>query len=70
MRDAVRVKAYESWNMSVSQFFGKSPRVDMICGNCHYGFSKRFNVIDFDHGFPQAICPSCRKVNYVPMTYK
>lgn len=68
--DAVRVKNFECWNMSISTLFGKSPKVNMLCGKCLYHFSRRFEPMDFRNGHPKAVCPNCSTLNYVPITYK
>lgn len=62
------VADFQMWNTSISMLWGKSPKVNMLCGNCHYSFSKRFEPIDFKNGYPKALCPNCSKVNYVPIT--
>ncbi|MEM4994916.1 hypothetical protein WKH56_20340 [Priestia sp. SB1] len=65
--EAIRVKAYSMWNTSISTLFGKSPKVKMMCGNCEYVFSKRFEPIHFYKGYPKTLCPSCSRLNYVPI---
>lgn len=68
--EPVKVKGFETWNMSVSFLFGVTPKVTMICGECSYVFSKRFRQIDFQYlrKYPQAICPACSVTDYVPLT--
>lgn len=65
--DTVTVKYYEMWNTSITMLWGKSPKVRMICGNCDYSFSKRFEPIDFRTGYPKALCPCCHTLNTVPI---
>lgn len=65
---AVRVKDFECWSTSISFLFGKTPKVNMICGHCSSYFSKRFTPTDFRNGYPHAMCPTCTTVNYVPLT--
>lgn len=63
----VTVKAFESWNMSLSTLFGKTPKIKMLCGNCTGYFSRRFDVYEVNRRFPRAVCPHCGVVNKVPM---
>jgi hypothetical protein len=64
----IRVKNFSAYNTSISFLWGKTPKVDMECGNCSYFFSKRFEPVDFRNGHPKAMCPSCSTVNYVPLS--
>ena len=51
--------------MSIAQLVGKTPNVDIVCGNCSYHFSKRFNVSECKGQNPCAICPKCGETNKV-----
>lgn len=64
---AIQVKYFEMWNTSITMLWGKSPKVNMVCGKCHFHFSKRFEPFDFRSGYPKVMCPSCHTVNYVPI---
>lgn len=64
----IQVKDFDGWNMSISTLWGKSPKITMVCGKCSYTFSRRFESIDFRIGYPKAMCPNCRTINYVPIT--
>lgn len=66
----VRVKAYSTFESSISFLFGKTPKVSMLCGSCSFQFSKRFSPIDFKNGHPHAMCPKCHTVNYVPISVR
>jgi DNA-directed RNA polymerase subunit RPC12/RpoP len=55
------------WNTSITTLWGKSPKVEMICGKCSYHFSKRFDLIEFKVGYPRVICPYCNTLNSVPI---
>lgn len=68
--EPIRVKQFKCWSTSISMLFGKTPKVNMVCGKCGYYFSKRFNRSDFECGFigmPITVCPTCKQVNYVPI---
>lgn len=66
----VRVSSYECWDTSISLLWGKTPKVNMVCGKCKYHFSTIFSPIDFRKGHPQIMCPSCKTINYVPIYIK
>jgi hypothetical protein len=62
----VRVRNYSTWETSISLLFGKTPKVTMICGECDYQFSRRFEPIDFRGGkFPRVMCQRCQTINVV-----
>jgi hypothetical protein len=63
----IRVKDFECWNMSVSMLWGRTPKVEMICGYCNHYFTKRFSFYEMRHGNPKVMCPHCYTVNYVPI---
>lgn len=64
----IQVKSFEMWNMSIAMMWGKTPKVNMVCGDCSYHFSRRFGVEDFLNEYPKTLCPYCETVNYVPIT--
>jgi hypothetical protein len=66
----VQVKCFEMWKTSISILWGKSPKVNMICGECFYPFARRFDFADFRNGYPRTVCPDCHTVNYVPIVMK
>lgn len=68
MSKEVSVADFSCWSTSISFLFGKTPKVNMICGECYYSFSQRFSPIDFRNGNPRALCPSCNTINRVPLT--
>lgn len=40
----IRVKDFECWNMSVSMLWGRTPKIEMICGHCNHYFARRFSA--------------------------
>lgn len=64
----VYVGSFTCWEVSVSVFFGKTPKVRMVCGGCSFKFSERFLIDRLVEGeYPRVKCPSCGKVNIVPL---
>lgn len=53
--------------MSIAQLWGKTPKVDIVCGNCNYSFSKRFDVSECEGQNPCVMCSKCGEINSVPV---
>lgn len=65
----VKAKSYNGWNTSISMLFGKSPKINILCGECFSYFSVRFTPSDFSCGSPRAFCTNCGTRNIVSITY-
>lgn len=59
----VNAKSVECWQMSLMQLFGKTPKVDIVCGNCSYEFARRFDVSECRGQNPITECPRCSVKN-------
>lgn len=59
----VNVKSISMWNISVSMLFGKSPKIEYICGKCG-GYNKdRISMKSVRLGRPYVVCKYCREIN-------
>lgn len=67
----IHPKAFSTWNTSISFIFGKTPKVTIICGECYFQFSRRFQTQDFNgRKNPRALCPKCNSINVIPISVK
>lgn len=66
----VECYSFNMWNMSLSQFFGKTPKINYICGKCRHYNEGRMSVRQVEIGDPYLICNCCGTVNYIPIHYK
>jgi hypothetical protein len=57
----------ESWNFSPTIFFGRSPKLHIVCGDCLNYFSTRVDMAEIEMHFPRATCPYCHSVNVLPL---
>ena len=55
------------WSMSVSMLFGKSPKIEFICGNCGRHNTGRISIEAVERHKPYMICSHCGEVNNIPI---
>lgn len=59
----VTAKSVQGWNMSVSQIFGYTPKLLVVCGKCSHQFYTRTPMVSY----PTCVCPSCSELNQLPI---
>lgn len=65
----VECRNFRMWNMSLSQLFGKTPKIEWICGRCDSYNESRLLVKAVQCGRPYARCECCDETNYIPIHY-
>lgn len=65
----VECYSFNMWSMSLSQLFGKTPKVTYRCGKCLHYNEGRMSVHQVEAGDPYLICQCCGEVNYIPIKY-
>lgn len=65
----VMCKNFNMWNMSISQLFGKTPKIKFICGECDAYNEIRLSVAAVECHRPYAKCNCCDEINYIPISY-
>ena len=61
----VNAQSVSGYNMSVSMFFGKSPLLTIVCGDCRHTFQSRTPCVDY----ATVICPACSSLNRLNLVY-
>jgi len=59
----VNVKKLQMWNMSLSMLFGKSPKINYICGKCDSYNETRISMNAVRMGKPYVVCSHCGEIN-------
>lgn len=65
----VMCRDFNMWNMSISQWFGKTPKISFICGECGNYSAGRIDVRAVQMGYPHIECKYCGEINYIPIVY-
>lgn len=63
----VEVKGFGGFTTSITTLWGKTPKINMMCGKCEYVFSKRFHTFECIEQYPRTKCPDCSTTNFVPI---
>lgn len=66
----VQCRDFRMWSMSLSQLFGRTPKIEWICGQCGGYNESRLYVKAVQCGRPYARCECCDETNYIPIHYK
>jgi DNA-directed RNA polymerase subunit RPC12/RpoP len=64
----VTVKKLQMWNMSFSMLFGKSPKINYICGKCDSYNETRIPMNAVRMEKPYVVCSYCGEVNDTKIT--
>lgn len=59
----VKPKALQMWSISLSSLFGKSPKVEYLCGNCGGHNSTRIPMEAIKRKKSYVICQYCGEIN-------
>lgn len=63
----VECYSFNMWNMSLSQLFGKSPKINFICGECQMYNEGRIPIRAIELGKPFLKCSYCNTINHIPI---
>lgn len=61
----VRCKDARGMNMSWNLNLFSGPKWEVKCGECSYWFSARLSM----RNNPEVICPACKTINIIPVSY-
>lgn len=65
---SVRCKKAQLWNWSPAMLFGRSPKVEFLCGKCGKYNTGRFTTRTYDHEGGHLWCAHCGEENIIPVT--
>lgn len=57
------------WNMSISQLFGYTPKINFICGECDSFNEDRIPIAAVKLNRPYIKYLNCGEINYIPIQF-
>ena len=66
MANKVKCRKFQCWTMSIAQLFGRTPKIEFICGECGKYNSKRAYTDNCYNGV-ELTCDSCGTINELPI---
>lgn len=66
MANKVKCRKFQCYTMSIAQLFGRTPKVEFICGECRKYNAKRAYTANCYNGVELA-CDSCGTLNELPI---
>lgn len=69
MANKVKCRKFQYWTMSIAQLFGRTPKIEFICGECGKYNSKRAYTANCRNGV-ELTCDSCGTINELPICMK
>lgn len=60
MRNIVKARAFNGFQATLLQIFGKGPKMTVVCGDCHRTFKQR---VPYLVNNPCLTCPHCGTAN-------
>ena len=61
---------FQMYSMSISQLFGRSPKISYICGYCRNYQEGRISMKAIEWDSPYIECKNCFTLNKIPISIK